>query len=211
MPFGDLRKFRSRGRKLTLAKKVRKLNRKFNARFEKKHLDDERSLVESDDDGVIQHILGIVQGDGATTRDGANVNIVSIAMNLTVRHQQSDSNLRCMIVMDKRSDGANPTVADILEIAAYDSFIETVVNPSRFRVLLDKTFTNRSGSGGTGTAEVPQYFKWSKKLNIQQKYTGTTAASVILNPFFTLFIGDIDATGNAPSFEHRTRVMYYDA
>jgi hypothetical protein len=214
MPAGKLIRIRRRG-KPSLSKKVNRLAKKvkaINLRAEKHFADSSIALTEADDNGIVSNITGPAQGDGSNHRTGLKIRAKSLGVHFTCRHQQSDSILRLMIFMDRQQvDSTTPSVNDVLDSQSYDEFLDVFDQAGRFKVLLDKTFVNHSGAGGTGTAQVPQYLKKYIKLDTTMMFSTTTSSSISRNGLYALVISDYDSTGNAAQYEARFRLSFYDS
>ncbi len=123
---------------------------------------------------------------------------------------------RIILYLDKQTNGVTAAVTDILETADFQSF-NNLANKSRFRILMDRSFTLAVTAGaGDGTAAndwTGQGLNDSfyKKCNIPIEYdnTATTGAiaTVRSNNIGVLVIGD----GTGTSIGSKMRLRFSDS
>ncbi len=135
---------------------------------------------------ITDSINKIAQGTTEVTRIGRKCTIKSINWRFRVQLPNGTSSastsdtLRVIMYLDKQCNGATATSAGILESDDFQSF-NNLANKSRFRTLMDRTYTisTRAG-GGNGTAE--DYGKegvddsFYKKCNIPIEFDSTAGA-----------------------------------
>ncbi len=121
--------------------------------------------------------------------------------------------VRVILYLDKQCNGAAAGVTDILEADDYQSF-NNLANKTRFRTLMDRTYTlNVKAGGGNGTAS-----DWAatvindtffKKVNIPIEYDSTTGAitEIKSNNIGVLLLG-LQAT---TSFDSKMRLRFSDS
>lgn len=134
--------------------------------------------------------LNIVpQDDTQSGRTGRKITIRKIQIrgqaylpNTLVAATTGDT-LRMLVVLDQQANGANPTVAQILESADTNAFYN-MANSSRFRVLWDKKMVMNATAGGAPTAtasfgEVYKNISWFKACNIPIEYDATASTGAL--------------------------------
>ncbi len=155
---------------------------------ELKFHDVELNAVDVSAAGLITASINLIaQGVTESTRVGRKCNLMSInwryniELNETTDDQKTGDTLRMILYQDKQCNGATATVTGILESANYQSF-NNLANKSRFRTLMDRTYTLACQAGGTSAAGVDQFGKvtvddtFFKKCNIPIEFDSTTGA-----------------------------------
>ncbi len=95
-------------------------------------------------------LINVAQGDNDTNRTGIAIALRNYEIRCLVERGNSDNCIRFILLSDRQTNGAQPLIADILEITTGNE--ETMVSPMendnkrRFRILRDQT---RSVSVGT--------------------------------------------------------------
>ena len=159
--------------------------------------------------------MNLVQGDGGTTRDGDQVKAKSIYLQFnTEKHASSTgTELRIIVGLDFRPEGAPPTVADVLNSASVLSAMN-MDHRRRFKILRDwRTIL----SDATATKLTKKwYFPLGKKsrgrrgrrLGLRLNFAGSTTDEPQNVNIFILAISD-EAT-NTPSLSMISRVRFVD-
>ncbi len=128
----------------------------------------------------------IAQGITEVTRIGRKCTIRSInwRFQLLLPTQTAGANtsdvVRVILYLDKQANGATAAVTDIIEANDFQSF-NNLANKSRFRTLMDRSYTmNATAGGGNGSTE--DYGEtqindtFFKKCNIPVEFDSTTGA-----------------------------------
>lgn len=120
---------------------------------------------------VLTLLTNLAQGDTAITRDGAHAKFVSIRWNYFISSHASAlfTCIRCMVVMDKQTNEAAFTAADLLnDVTSSDSIVSDRQRDhlKRFTVLYDKVHTLSPSSPAVINR------RWYKKLNLPVQYDG---------------------------------------
>ncbi len=121
--------------------------------------------------------------------------------------------VRVIIYQDKQTNGAAPTVLDILQTADLTSHYQ-LVNKGRFNIFLDRThdlnYTAMAsdGAGVVSTCSIEKYFTFNKACNVTMEYSGVTGNITTMK---SNHIGVLvmSATGNA-GMVSTVRVRYSD-
>lgn len=151
---------------------------------------------------------GIAQGDGAQSRDGDSVKIVSVHGKLNIKNVAPTSQLRIMIFVDWQTNKANP---------ASDAFYEQTLSPTdiqafrnleynkRFTTLYDKVIRVYDDSPNKN-------WVFNKKITIKPRYSGTgnSVTDIQTGSLFCLMISDQQAIGTPPAVNGFFRIRYID-
>ncbi len=119
--------------------------------------------------------------------------------------------IRVLLYLDKQANGATAAVLDIIETADFQSF-NNLTNKSRFRTLMDRTYTLNAPLSGDGTTldsgkyEIADDF--FKKVNIPIEYSDGTAnlTAVRSNNIGLLLLG----SDGVASFSSKMRIRFSD-
>jgi len=172
--------------------------------------------------GTVHTLNAIAQGDTASQRAGALVNMVSIEGLVNVCGCNDASPpvvlsggffglVRFMLIWDKQTNGAAPGVTDVL-IAADGLSPKNPLKSQRFQIIYDQTRDlgagQYSGSDGTATFRIPKIW-----LNKATQYSGTGGAVTDINTggLFALMISKSQGTpSSAPSGAYNLLIKYTD-
>lgn len=163
----------------------------------------------------------IPQDDTESGRVGRKVNIKKImfklAINLpatTVAASTTDR-MRIMVIQDKQTNGANPTVAQILATPSTIDSFQNLANASRFNVLYDKTHVISSPAGGAPTA-TPSFgaetvfLKISKKCDIPIEYDATATTGALTTQRSNNLLLVSWTASNLATLQYTARIRYSD-
>ncbi len=140
--------------------------------------------------GTVQtQLFTIPQGDGPSTRDGRKIVLTSMQWQGTVNivatsvPGEASDTVRMLVLKDKQTNGALPSVTDILVNANWEAF-KNLVNKNRFVTLIDKYVSIASmGAFGDGTTNIAlpneKHFKLFRKLNVPIEYDESATTGVI--------------------------------
>ncbi len=131
----------------------------------------------------------IAQGTTESTRLGRKLTIKNIgwrfrvSLPATSTPGDTSDEIRVILYLDKQANGATATVTGILESSDYQSF-NNLANKSRFRILMDRTYSVVSKSGsfdGTNDqfGEDTIDDKFFKRCNIPIEYDNSFSTGVI--------------------------------
>ncbi len=168
-------------------------------------------------------ILTIPEGNGQSERNGRKITVKSLHMRYdlllpsTATVGSTSDAVRVIVYLDKQTNGAAAVVADLLNVADWQSF-RNLGNTGRFQILMDKqAVMNATAGSGRGTTDTLSYsenekaFFWNKSgLNIPIIYddSATTGAigSMCCNNIGILTI----SKAGLAAFGSRIRVRYTD-
>ncbi len=132
--------------------------------------------------------LTIAQGTTESTRIGRKIIVRHIGWKFNMVLPSSASagatsdTVRVILYQDKQTNGATATVTGILETNDYQSFNQ-LANKSRFRTLMDRTYSLNSAPSGDGTTtntgEHRIHASLFKKLDIAIEYDNSFTTGVI--------------------------------
>ncbi len=171
--------------------------------------------------GTIANIIpNIAQGTTESTRIGRRITITQIngVMHLTklttTTVSATSDVIRCMIILDKQTNGAAPATTDVLETASFYSF-NNLANKGRFRTLYDKRIAlNCQAAAWNGAtedySEQSKLFKYFKRCSIPIEYDGTTGA-ITERKSNNIYVLIISALANSAEAIWHWRVRFTDA
>ncbi len=159
--------------------------------------------------GAIQQLTNIPIGDTVGARDGNQCKLISVYIRGNVRQNASATQTVCrfMLVLDKQTNGAIYTLAQLLNNVTADDNVVSPLNLDnmyRFIVLWDKVIT-LSDTGST-----VKFFKFYKKLDLKLRFDAAagTIADLTTNSLSIVRIGD-EAT-NLPTVTYSVRLRFVD-
>lgn len=168
--------------------------------------------------GTITLLNGVAIGDDYTDREGRQVKMKSVHVRGYVRANAATPTVggfltRLLLVWDNATNGAAPTVGDIL-VGSTSIVLPQISNANRFTILRDQQFALTSVSNlataawaGESTEEIDMYVP----LNDITQYRGTdaTVTSIQNGALWLLTLADYAGSG-APTFQLATRVRFAD-
>lgn len=140
--------------------------------------------------GRLVLLNGCNQGDGLSSREGREIRIRSVQINIQHRYSNAsapttfNAPLRCLLVLDLEPHGATPVLSDILRITdgqAYDEAPRNLNNRSRFVILKDTTYSEEAyDNAGAGTLPIVHNHKFVKykKLNFDMVFNANNNADI---------------------------------
>ncbi len=160
--------------------------------------------------------LTIAQGTTESERIGRKLTVhginwrFKIAIPATTTPGDSADVIRVMLYLDKQTNGATAAVLDIVETADYQSF-NNLSNKSRFRILMDRTYSINAQSGrDTTIGESIITDTLFKKVNIGVEYDNVASTGVITtmrsNNIGVLLLGFSGLAG----FSSKMRIRFSD-
>ncbi len=166
--------------------------------------------------------LNIVpQNDTESGRVGRKIFIKNLRLRLSLvlgaatAISNTSETVRCLLVHDKQTNGAQMVATDLLETDSFLS-LRNLANQERFNVLYDKTFViQTSGAAPTGAAlgfaVSAKYLKINKKINLSIEYDNSlTTGAVSTQRSNSLWWVTLSRTGALVSTDGLTRIRYND-
>lgn len=195
----------------------------FGGRTELKYVDTDLTggTMVCDTTGNANPLNLIAVGDDNTTRDGRQVNIVSIQIKGRVNPIDAITNpVRCRvaIVWDNANNSASPTAAQLIAAvyaAADSTSFPLVDNANRFTILWDSAYV-LGNNANTATQAISPHpgahlVDYYKRINQVTQFSGTTAAigSIQNGALWMITLGD-QAANAGGLFIGRVRVRFTD-
>lgn len=188
---------------------VSRLTRRLNSMIERKHVDTNLTqgfLGGVDANGTIVELTAISQGDTEVQREGIQVNLQSIKLDLQLNYADTFNKLR--VIMFKWFDNTNPSIGDLLNGSGFTNFIQApynwVTGRSKYKVLMDvKTLT-------TSVDKPVAYIR--RRINLRNsklRFLGSSATSGEWGRIF-LFICSDSAVLTHPVPTGVARLVYTD-
>jgi len=165
--------------------------------------------------GAVLLLNGVATGTDYNTRVGRKVLMKSMNFKLSTYINSAcgtGETIRVMIIYDTQANGAAPTVANILQTAAWDAPMN-LDNRDRFKVLYDKfksvgAYNFTAGAITTGDFFSP-LFKVYKKINLDVNFSGTgaTIGSIATGSVYLL---TISMNGSGVGYYINSRIRFVD-
>lgn len=151
---------------------------------------------------------GITQGDGESTRDGAQIMLKHLECDVQVKNNVLITSgfttaFRMIVFVDNFNQGTLPAATDILVASSVlSTYTVNVYQSKRFRILHDKKVTLTNGSETNGLL-----LKWHTKYSRLVQYLGTSDASASngRGAVFVLFVTDEGTNPPVYSFDFLCR------
>lgn len=165
--------------------------------------------------------LNIVpQDDTQSGRTGRKITIKRIQIRGQVRlpttttAANSADKIRLVFLVDTQTNGANPTIGTVFETTDINAYMN-MANSSRFRVLLDKTFTVVASAGGAPTGapafgEVLRAWTWYKKCDIPIEYDNSATTGALTTQRSNNIIGIGFTLNGLATSAFTCRIRYSD-
>lgn len=160
------------------------------------------------------HITGLVEGDGEANREGSRVHIKHVGLRYSVTAAgalDATANVRVMLVQDKQTNGGTFGTANLfITDDSVKSFRDPTLQPSRFRVLYDKTFSleEYAANSSIRNTEFHKFGKGYKSpLKMVWNGSGSGVGTVDKGAIFLMFM--CDRVSNQPSIDWQTLVRFY--
>ncbi len=183
------------------------------------------AVVPTQATAIITSVIGgIAQNVSATGRVGTRAFVWNIdirgAFVLPAGTAESGGDIiRCMVVQDKQSNGATPSIAEVLDVTGTEPIyaFRNLENTRRYNILMDKTVSlEYDAAGGNGTAietvQIRKLFSFSKHFEsglkvVYDTLDATGADNKIMdnNVWVMVF-----SRRGAPTVEWESRVRYTD-
>lgn len=164
-----------------------------------------------DTTGGVTLLNGLARGDDINQRNGREVLLKSIEIrlrNLVTAGTGTEQTHRVCIVYDRQSNGAAPTIADILS-APNVLYPRNLENRRRFKILYDRAFTLNA----TGEPGGERFHKFYRRLAHPVTFnTGNagTIADITMGSLYLITMGTNAPGATAGICTGRCRVRYED-
>ena len=165
----------------------------------------------ADSTGGVVLLSGIARGDDINQRTGREVTLRSIECRFTARVTAGtgiDQQQRLLIVYDRQSNGAAPSVADVLG-SANVLYPRNLENRRRFKVLYDRFF-QLNGSGEAGSEKVFKFYRRLRHPMVFNSGNAGTVADITSGSVYAVICGSVAAGATAGNINGRVRLRYED-
>lgn len=216
---GGKRKRISKSRKFTPYKSRRKsytpsVPRLLGSINEKKVIDTDPATYNVSTTGTVTLINGVATGSDFTDRTGRKIMMRSVYLKGFLEPEDglvNNSLARVMLVYDMQSNGAAPSITDILKSATSLAQLN-MNNRDRFRIVMDKVFPMGGLTAAFSQSPTVHALKKFKKCYYETVFSGTTSgiASIATGSLFLVTIGN-QAAGTGSTLTASVRVRFNDA
>lgn len=165
----------------------------------------------ADTTGGVVLLSGIARGDDINQRAGREVTLRSIECRFLGRVTAGtgiDQQHRLLIVYDRQSNGAAPSVADVL-VPANVLSPRNLENRRRFKVLYDRYF-QLSASGESGSEKVFKFYRRLRHPMVFNAGNAGTVSDITSGALYAVILGSQAAGATAGNINGRVRVRYED-
>lgn len=159
------------------------------------------------DTGEFILMNGIAQGTNDNERIGNTMRIKSVEYRIIVQHNigaTDQTYFRCILFVDLESDGADPTLAEVLQNTTVPIVSpRNLNNRNKYLILKDQVLKlNDDNPNG--------YIEVYKKLNLKTTYdaAGATIAAIANHPIYLLVLSNHPSNG--PTMNSYSRIRYVD-
>ncbi len=167
---------------------------------------------------AIDSVNKIAQGTTESTRIGRKCTLRSINWRFRIclpaatDGASASDTVRIILYLDKQANGATAAVTNILESADFQSF-NNLANKTRFRTLMDRTYTLNASISGDGTtidtSQVDLDDSFFKKVNLPIEFDSTAGA---ITEIRSNNIGILTISSNGlAGFDSSMRIRFSDA
>lgn len=185
---------------------------------EQKYVDVAAAAYVADTTGTITLLNGVAQGDDNTQRQGRMFNMTALSVKgylSPVDGSTTPSYCRLIVVYDSATNGAAPTMTDILQASTSLSH-NNLNNRMRFKVLIDEQYAigatvetaTQSYAQSPSVHTINRYVPLPK-VEVVNNGTGATVASIQKGALWMVTIGS-SAPNAGGVFAVTTRVRYLD-
>lgn len=186
---------------------------------EKKLIDTAAANYAADTTGTITLLNGVAQGDDYTNRQGRQFLMTSVQLRGIIAPTDTTTGstlVRVLVVYDAATNGAAPTITDILAASTSQAF-NNLNNRDRFHVVIDEThaiggLNNTATQAYSMSPTVAQIERYERLPNVQvtNQGTGNTVASIQKGALWLVTIGD-QAAASGATVSLAARVRFTDA
>ena len=164
---------------------------------------------------VGQYLTGVPEGDDSQTRAGRSIRVKELDVRMHFYSAAAATNsvaVRVLVVKDMQPQGANPTLAQILQgggggAASVDGQPVLDTRQGRFTWLYDETFTLGTLAGGNDT----HLSRVNLKLDHHIQYIDATGATTGAGSgSLYLFVFTDGVAGNTATGSYYSRIRFYD-
>lgn len=169
-----------------------------------------------DTTGSVTALNAMAQGTSQSTRVGNKISMTSIQIRLSFVNGTTTTSapvIRWMIIYDKQTNAAAPTIADVLQTVGVLSPMN-MANRDRFVILAEETFRPDNTFNDTATvAEYSEYKQRYVKLRLDTIYNNTnggTVADINSGGLFFIALSNVADGTMEPGAAFYARLRYTD-
>ena len=153
----------------------------------------------------IRLINALIKGDDFDNRDGRSVRFKSVDIRWTVLMNllNTQTTLRCMVVIDKQPNATLMLIGDLLDETHTNSF-KNLNNRKRFVILKDETLTLQSSGKSTN------YMRYYKPLDMITIYDDSDSggiSDITTNALYLVIFSDQATNGTIQDCHTRMRFI----
>lgn len=154
---------------------------------------------------------GIARGDDINERTGREVDMRSIQFSAQVRAATAtgvDQTHRVLIVYDRQTNAAAPTMAQVCESATIQA-PRNLENRKRFSILFDEIY-NLNAAAESGSS---RQIRWYRHLNHPETFNSgdaATVADITTGSVYLIVLGTEAAGATSGSIDYWSRIRYQD-
>lgn len=161
--------------------------------------------------GAVVQMLDVANGTGASERIGKSIMLHDLTLNYNVLPNAASSRLlwRVVVVYDRQTNGAAPTVTDVMHTATVEAMYNAD-NQTRFKILYDQSGVIVTNATGIDIEYKTIYrnIKISLKgLRTEYSGTGSTSASIVKGGIYMILLSNT-TTGYA--ITEANRIQFSD-
>lgn len=203
----------------SLAKKVGTIMSLINV--EKKHVDTNYNTAENIEvtSGMVKALTATAHGDANNQRQGNSIKLYSYQINGRIRQLASTNSAAYvkiwLVAFDAASEGT-PTISEFLDADSNGNYSSmSLRNPDRmgdFKVLSQKRIKIPQRTVSTERTDAI-FSMYGKFKGLHQRYTGSTAASLVTNALYLIWVTDDGTTASTNAVElanYQARINYVD-
>ena len=164
-----------------------------------------------DNNGTVNLINGISQGDTGDTREGRKITIKGLQLRGITQSTPStgiDQFHRIMIVQQLRPNGVAPALTDILQTNQIQS-LRCRFKLRDYKVLVDKTISlNAAGESGSN-----RFIRFNKKMILNEYFNSFNTGNITdvqSNALYLITLGSSPAGTTAGTFNYNMQLSFVD-
>lgn len=202
------KRYKYKSKQKALTKKVNKLMKSIEVKHHFTYL-----AVEAATDAVVEPLSMMAEQVTSHTRIGLRISPKKLSFRGFITYSSATGYIagpvRLIVFQDREQRGVVPTLTELLEAPSTNSHLNHL-NTKRFKILIDKTWSNTSMESGVTNN---QHFIINRKLSGSIDYIGSSAdqASQGKNTVYCVAIANNNLAGTNTTFTMNSLLEYTDA
>lgn len=143
----------------------------------------------------LYHVTGVTQGSGNTNRDGHQIRLSGMYMNLMYAAADTTNILRVIVFRYKGRYDVNPITEEVYSILDLDDY----------DIKYDKTHVVSANGPAIKNIKIGMKFRYNNLI----QYDDSTATSVTVNPYYVYFVSDSSVVTH-PTITGQIRTYWKD-